>query len=201
MLLGNAPLTRPKLVSAITEGFPFYAPPVDQTRFLRRALQTLGTSLNYQVIHGPSGREVSDSSLEMAWWEPGRGTVLAVECEWGVVASIAAAFARLMGRKAPMKLLVFGSRRAGADREDILLRTDIDAVLAAVGAALLDFSQHVEGELYVLLERVEREPRFRSYEFEVPGNGRLELPFQQAAQVFRVREACVGASGSHQAVT
>ncbi len=201
MLLGNAPLTRASLVSAITEGFPFYAPPVDQTRFLRRALQSLGASLNYRVIHGPSEREVSDSSLEMAWWEPGRGTVLTVECDWGLVANIAAAFARLMTRKAPMKLLIFASRRAGADREDILLRTDIDAILAAVGAVLLDFSQHLEGEWYVLLERVERDSVFRSYEFQVPGNGRLELAFQQAAQVFRAREACVAASAVQQAAT
>ncbi len=192
MLLGNVPFTVANLLSATTAGFPFRAPQSDQTMFVRRALQALGESLSYRVICEGPGRhfDAHEPSLDLTWWEPGTGTILAADCEWGVAGDVAAAFERLMAVKAPMKLLIFGSRRAGNERQDILLRTDIEAVLKAIGAAILDFGQHLEGELYVLLERLEQEPLFRSYEFRVPADGKLKLQFEQAAQVFRAREAC-----------
>jgi hypothetical protein len=188
LLLEKAPLTASNLVSAITADFPFYAPPVDQATFLGRALESLGSSLSYRVVRGQSGRHIGEPHLHMTWRDPGRGTVLAAECEWGVAGDVAAAFERLMTVKAPMKLLIFRSCHAGAERQDILLRTDIDAILKAVGAAILDFGQHVEGETYILLERVEQESVFRSYEFRVPANGKLALQFEEAAQVFCARD-------------
>jgi hypothetical protein len=96
--------------------------------------------------------------------------------------------------KAVMKLLVFRTRSAGAERLDVSLRTDHDAVMMAIGAALIDFAQHVEGEHYVLLECGEQKPAFRSYEFRVPANGKLALGFEEAASVFRPTEAVFAAT-------
>jgi hypothetical protein len=185
LLLGKAPLTASKLVSAITAGFPFHAPPVDQAIFFRRELERLGSSLAYKMVRTQPGRPIGEPHFDVTWWEPGRGTILAAECEWGVAGDVAAAFQTLMSVKAPMKLLIFRSRHAGGERQDISLRTDIDAVLKAVGAAILDFSQHIKGETYVLLECVEQESLLRSYEFRVPASGKLALRFEEAAQVFR----------------
>ena len=187
MLFGNMPLSMSHLISTITADFPFHVPEADQTAFLSRTLERLGRSLNYKVSCARScdsfGR--SGASLALRWWEPGRGTICAAECEWGVAGDVATAFERLMSVKAPLKLLIFHSRRIGFEREDIWLRTDVDAIMKAIGAALLDFGQHVEGEVYLLLERVERESGFRSYEFHVPASGKLSVEFEQAARLFR----------------
>ncbi len=50
MLLGDAPRDMVSLVSRITEGFSFHSPETDQTMFLGRALERLGTSLNYKLV-------------------------------------------------------------------------------------------------------------------------------------------------------
>ncbi len=189
MLRRESLIPASRLVSAVTEGFPFHARPADQAIFLCNALECLGASQNYKVSRGLPGRQSSDLALDLTWWEPGWGTVLVAGCEWGVAGDVAAAFTNLMTIKAPTKLLIFRTREAGAEREDILLRTDIDAVLKALGAAILDFSQHLEGEHYVLLERLEAQSTFRSYEFRVPVDGRLALEFKEAAQVFQRCEA------------
>ncbi len=184
MWLGEIKLPIDDLVSRITERFPFHATIVDQTNFLRRALQELGSSLGYRVLGSPSNF-ASGECLDLAWWEPGTGTVLAADCAWGNAGEVFAAFTRLMTRKSAVKLLVFCGRQAGADREDILLRSDTDAVLAALGSALLDFRQHLTGELYVLVERVERQSLFRYYQFAVPSDGKLAFPIEEAPLLFR----------------
>ena len=145
MLLGKAPLTAVELVSTITESFPLHATAVDQTKFLRNALERLGISLGYTMASPQFGFRPNDSSFTLTWWQPGIGTVLAIACEWGNAGDVASAFTNLMTIKAPMKLVIFGSRDAGVERPDILQRTDIDAVRKAVGAAIVDFSQHLEG--------------------------------------------------------
>ncbi len=185
MLLGEARWPVSQLVSDITQGFPFHATTADQTTFLRRSLERLGKSLGYTVASPRSGGVMTESRLDLAWWEPGAGTILVADCEWGNAGEVAAAFTALMTVKAPMKLLIFRSRQAGGEREDVLLRSDTEAVLTAVGAALIDFNQHLEGEHYVLLERLDRQPEFRTYEFLVPAHGRLALGFGEAAHVFR----------------
>jgi hypothetical protein len=183
MLLGKAPLELCDLVSAVTAGFPFHATKIDQRMFLRRTLEQLGISLGYKVFV-PFGALPSESSLAVAWWELGRGTVFAAGCDWGNAGDVARAFTHLMTIKAPLKLLMFRSRDAGADRPDILLRSDIGAVLKALGAAIVDFRQHLEGELYVLIEGREQQS-FRAYEFLVPTTGKLGLDFEEAGKAFR----------------
>ena len=195
MLRGNAPLTAVELVSAIIESFPSHATDVDQTAFLRRSLERLGTSHGYKVVSPHTDLQPGEAAFVLHWWEPGTGTILAAGCAWGNAGEVAAALTTLMTVKAPMKLLIFRSREAGAERPDILLRTDIHAVLTASGAALLDFRQHLQGELYLLLEHVQNEPRFRSYEFRVPADGKLALAIPAAAQMFRALEPCAAVAG------
>ena len=194
MPLRKAPLSAGELVSVVTESFPLHATPADQTISLRRALERLGTSLGYNAVVLQFSPWPNDSSFTLTWRQPGTGTVLAIACEWGNAGDVAAAFTNLMTIKAPMKLLIFASRDAGAEREDILQRTDLDAVRTAVGAALVDFSQHQEGELYVLLERVPQEGVFRAYDFVIPASGKLALQFEDAAHMFRACESCVTAA-------
>ncbi len=183
MLLGNPPFTGAVLTSTIIEAFPFHSPDGDQANFLGRALESLGQSLGYKVVRGQSshGRKVP---LDISWWEPGRGTVLAARACWGVAGEVGSVLPELMAVKAPMKLLIFRSRSVGNERQDVSLRSDIDAVLMALGAAVLDFAQHLEGETYVLLERVDQQAIFRGYEFRVPVTGKLTIDFQQAARIF-----------------
>ncbi len=184
MWLGEIRLPVADLVSRVTERFPFHADTVDQTNFLRRALQELGSSLGYRVL-GSQSNPAPGECLDLTWWEPGIGTILAADCVWGNAGEVFAAFTRLMTRKSAMKLLVFCARQSGAEREDILLRTDTEAVLTALGSALLDFSQHLKGELYVLVERVEQQSLFRHYEFAVPSDGKLAFRFDEAPLLFR----------------
>ncbi len=192
MLLGDAPVTTARLTSKVTEGFPFYSPEVDQTAFLARGLESLGKSLDYSVMTG-QGSHGSKPSLDICWRQPGRGIALAAQCCWGTAGEVAEVFTNLMSVKAPLKLLIFRTRPSGAERQDVLVRSDIDAVLKALGVTMLDYAQHLEGEIYVLLERVDQQ--FRSYEFRVPASGKLTLGFEQAARMFCVQE-CVAAAAS-----
>ena len=199
-MVGDVPCTPARLVSAINVGFPFGLPQGDQTMFLRRTLEMLGKSLNCRIRFDQRGRlfESDRPSLNLSWWQPGTGTTLAVTCEWGLAGDVANAFERLMAVKAPMKLLIFCTRQAGNERRDILLRTDTDAVLKAIGASIIDFGQHFEGELYVLLESVQQTSMFRSYEFRVPTTGKLAVNFERASCLFS-RTDCTSSAACHDA--
>jgi hypothetical protein len=91
----------------------------------------------------------------------------------------------LMAVKAPLKVMAFSSRSAGFERQDIQFREDSAAILQVMGTYLLDSTQHVKHEHYLLLELVQAEDRFRAYEYCVPGDGRLALPQAQARELFQ----------------
>lgn len=185
-MFGSTPVVIPKLVAAVSSGFLFRVPERDQTNLVKAALEKLGSCLGYTVLVSDPGRQHDHEwLLDLVWWEPGRGTLLAVECEWGDTGEIMHAFERLMATKAPLKLMVFRSRRTGAEKLDILFRTNIEAILQALGTSLIDFSQHIQGETYVLLEHAEEESIFRIYEFHVPVDGKLAMKFSDAPMLFR----------------
>ncbi len=195
MLLGHDPIAVPQLIRAIISDFLVHAPKSAQTSSVKHALDKLGQSLNYNVSVTDSerARTERDWLLDVVWWEPGRGVVLAANCHWGNAGQIAHGFQRLMAVKAPLKLMMFASRHAGAEREDVPLRTDIDAILQALSAYLLDFNQHIAGETYVLLEHVETDSAFRAYEFHVPADGKLEIKLPEASGMFRRVEVSAAA--------
>jgi hypothetical protein len=187
VLLTSAPVSISRLITAITSHFLFRTPRSDQAGFIKDALGRLGRSLGYRVSSPEAGRHPSPREwlLDVVWWQPGAGTMMAANWEWGNAGDIMHSFEKLMSVKAPLKLMVFGTRQAGAERPDILLRTDSDAILQALGAALIDFSQHLEGETYLLLEYMEDTSAFRAYDFRVPGDGRLAATFEDAKALFR----------------
>lgn len=186
MLFGPTAVAVSQLVHAVVADFVPGAPKTIQSSSVRHALDKLGSSLGYRVFVTDSeqSRTERDWLLDVVWWEPGRGVVLAANCQWGNAGKIAHDFQRLLAVKAPMKFMVFGSRQAGGERQDIALRTDIDAILRALGIHLIDFSQHVEGELFVLLEHVEEDSTFRGYEFRVPADGKLSTKYEHAGRLF-----------------
>ncbi len=187
MSFGPSPVTVSEIVNAIVSSFLYGSPRDAQIVSIKHALEKLGIPRGYRVYFTPLRRPRIEREwlLGLAWWEPGRGTVLAAECQWGNAGDIAQDFERLMAVKSPLKLLIFASRRAGAEREDVQLRTDIDAVLHVLGASLADFSQHIEGETYVLLEHVESNSCFHAYEFRVPKDGKLGVSYEAASKLFR----------------
>ncbi len=186
MLFGT-PVALSQLIHAVAADFVPGAPRNIQSSAVRHALDKLGGSLGYQVFVTDSERSRTDRDwlLDVVWWDPGHGVVLAANCRWGNAGQIAHGFQRLLAVKAPTKFMVFGSRQAGGERQDIALRTDIDAVLQALGIQLIDFSQHVEGETFGLLEHVEEDSAFRAYEFQVPVDGKLSAKYEHAGRLFR----------------
>lgn len=187
MLFGPAPVSAAKLISAIISNFPFGAPKGDQTRAIKRAMDQLGRTLNHTVSFSDNGdrRHDRDWTLDLVWWNPGAGVAAALKCEWGNAGSVVTQFQKLLGIKAPLKVMVLSTRRAGAERPDVLQRKDTSAMLHALGHSVIDFGQHVSGEHYLLLELVEEENTFRAYEFFVTMDGKLGAPFDSALQVFR----------------
>ncbi len=187
MLFGRVPVSVSELAAAVTANFLYGAPRNAQTISVKHALEKLGIAHGYRVFCTEScdqhnGREWI---LDLAWWQPGLGTVLACECEWGKAGDVLHKFEKLLAIKAPLKLMIVCSRHAGAERQDILFRTDTEAILKVLGTALIDFSQHVAGETYVLLEHVESDSQFRAYEFRVEEDGKTACDFCDAATLFR----------------
>ncbi len=190
MSFGSTPIAIPALITAISSDCLLRIPNDQRTSLTQAALEKLGKSCGYTVFLSEPGRQIyrPEWLLDLVWWEPGKGSVLAVECEWGDAGQILCGFRKLMATKAPLKLMIFRSRRAGAEKQDILFRTDIDAILQVLGTSLIDFSEHVEGETYLLLECVEAAPTFNMYEFRVPTDGKLQAEFKDASALFHRRE-------------
>ncbi len=186
MSFGPTPIAIPTLIRAINSDCFIRIPNNERTSFTQAALEKLGKSCGYTVFLSETGRQIyrPEWLLDLVWWEPGKGSVLAMECEWGDAGEILYAFKKLMGTKAPLKLMIFHSRHAGAEKQDILFRTDIDAILQVLGMSLIDFSEHVQDETYLLLEYVEAGPTFNMYEFRVPSDGTLKIDFKEAATLF-----------------
>lgn len=190
MSFGSTPVAIPTLISAIHSDGLLRIPNHARTSLTQTALEKLGKSRGYTVFVSEPGRQVDRPEwlLDLVWWEPGKGSVLAMECKWGDAGEILHGFRKLMATKAPLKLMIFRSRHAGAEKQDVLFRTDIQAILQVLGTSLIDFSEHVEGETYLLLEYVEAGPTFNMYEFRAPNDGKIRAAFQDAAALFHRRE-------------
>ncbi len=196
MLFGLVPVSTSELAAAVISNFLYGAPRAAQTTSIKHALEQLGVARGYRVFCTESCEQHNGREwlLDLAWWQPGQGTALACECEWGNSGEILHKFEKLLAVKAPLKLMIVASRRAGAERQDILFRTDTEAILKVLGTSLIDFSQHVAGETYILLEHVENDSHFRAYEFRVEQDGKISCDFCDAAKLFQSIE--IGASAA-----
>ncbi len=197
MLFGTNPVPISEITATVLSQFLKGLPREAQTAAVRHALQKLGVARGFRVAGNSLSGEDDDGHwrLDLAWWQPGQGTLLACQCEWGKSGDMLRKFERLLAVKAPLKLMVVRSRRAGAERQDVLFRTDTEAILKVLGTALIDFAQHVAGETYVLLERLESDSKFCAYEFCVPADGKLDRDFSDAASLFRPIELTATAGG------
>jgi predicted AAA+ superfamily ATPase len=98
--------------------------------------------------------------------------LLAVESEKGSRRQVLDDFGRLLLVKAPLKLLVFSTTRRAHRSHQIL-----DGIQENY---MQKFSQHVEGEEYVLLEFVEQDQKAYCHYYKIPKNGNLRrVKFEQ----------------------
>jgi hypothetical protein len=86
---------------------------------------------------------------------------LGVESEWGRNKDMWHDFGKLLVVKAPLKLMVF-DKQASETTETI------------EECCMREFTQHVEGEHYLLLEFDTRNEETHAFPFRVPSNGRLD---------------------------
>jgi len=107
--------------------------------------------------------------LDFIWQKPApcADLLLACESEWGDCGSVCEDFEKLMHVKAPLKLMIFC---AGDHEKDFSkIRKGIESKYMA------EFTQHLEGEKYILLEFTAQPQGVHGYEFIVPPTrGRLD---------------------------
>lgn len=100
--------------------------------------------------------------LDLIWWKNSEDNdiVLAVESELGKRNEVCDDFGKLLVVKAPLKLMIF-------------LKQPKDAVNMIEQSYMQKYSQHVEGEQYLLIEFDTTKREARPFHFSVPSNGRL----------------------------
>ncbi len=104
--------------------------------------------------------DVQEWLLDFVWLDKRRLAMkLAVECEWSSIpAQIRDDFEKLMSIKAPLKLFIYAT--------DKIKNSRVQQVLSEY---LRNFSQNVEGEMYLLMEVHDRRANF--YTYRLPRNG------------------------------
>lgn len=109
----------------------------------------------------PESANVQEWLLDLVWLD--RETLnmqLAVESEWSrVMAHRLDDFEKLMSIKSPLKLFIFATKSA-SESEDVRCQ---------LAKYLQRFSQHIEGEEYLLMEVQNQRPDF--YQYKVPSSG------------------------------
>ena len=107
VLFGTMPVSVSDVITAVAANFLHGAPRDAQTASVKHSLDTLGASLGLQVLSSSAGEPDNGREwrLDLAWWQPGNGTVLAAECEWRKSGDILRKFEKLLAIKAPLKLM------------------------------------------------------------------------------------------------
>jgi hypothetical protein len=107
--------------------------------------------------------------LDVIWQKPApcADLLLACESEWGDCGSVWEDFEKLMHVKASLKLMIFCT--GDHEKDFSKIRKGIESKYMA------EFTQHLEGETYILLEFTARPQGVHGYEFIVPPTqGRLD---------------------------
>lgn len=91
--------------------------------------------------------------------------LLAVESEWGGARNVWEDFDKLMHIKAPLKVMILSTSRHG-DQSEAILKGICELYMQK-------FSQHVEGEEYLLIEFVDPHETVHCHHYRVPKNGTL----------------------------
>lgn len=162
------------LVSEIARLLPDYLPGRDTgsiavtdrrscwTKTTRTLLTTLGSVHHLQTTVDDLSDWGSGKQLKMLW-KRGDGVSLAAMSGWGDREELETSFVHLEMIKAPQKLLLYTCARWQ------------DAVLDQLGAALLRYPHHIEGEEYIALNLLGAESSIAAHVRRISASGRITL--------------------------
>jgi hypothetical protein len=124
----------------------------------------------------PEGVDVQEWLLDLVWMDKTTLAIgLAVESELSLgMRQRLDDFQKLMSTKSPLKLFIYATRNAA----------ESDNVRDAITQYLRNFSQHIEGEEYLLMDVTRGHPMF--YHFRAPNSGSVgmsRLPRYSSARV------------------
>jgi hypothetical protein len=119
-------------------------------------------------------KEEGEFLLDLLWWRDSESNdiVLAVESEWGGERAVCHDFGKLLNIKSPLKVMIYDTNRQAL--QSLRIRQSIEQLY------MKKFTQHVEGEKYLLVEINAVENIVCAYEFLVEKNGGLtEVEFKE----------------------
>ena len=166
MIFGQVPIDpevlATRLVSELTKAVPRQGTAVAWTRNLKMILRKMGKELGHTVSPDPDDDNERQFLLDLVWWRNSKymDIVLAVESEWQAWRDVCHDFGKLLVVKSPLKLMTFDKQKEDTTKaiEELYMRR---------------FTQHVEGEQYLLLEFNAQKNETKPFHFVVPSNGKL----------------------------
>jgi len=163
LIFGPPPMSAAELAARIVSGADF-AWDWGQ-RPIKNFLYDLGKDFSVSCRRKglPEHPDVHEWLLDLVWLDKETGDMrLAVESEWSFTMEHRLDdFQKLMPMKSPLKLFIFTTRSPDEGLN----------VCKALEAYLQPYSQHVEGEEYLLMEVRNNQPYF--YHYIVPNSGRV----------------------------
>jgi len=179
MLFGESPIDPRSLFESLVEGVTLKVRNNEPwTKAVKDVLLEIGKKKgDYYVAPDPSVDQ-PEFLLDLLWFRDAKTNdiVLAVESEWGNKKNVLDDFGKLMHIKAPLKMMVLSTSRHGDQSKEVI--SGIQKLY------MENFSQHVKGEVYLLVEFVHPELCAHSFLFEVPNDGKLqEVKFQQLSTI------------------
>lgn len=148
----------------------------DWTKAVKATLLDIGVEKGCYVAPHAELRQ-GEYMLDIVWFRNSdtADIVLAVECEWGGKRNVLEDFDKLLHIKAPLKVMIFSTSRHDEQAQ---------AVLKEIQASYMEkFTQHVEGEHYILIEFVDPQKKAFCHSYLVPTNGQLEKVEFQAVEI------------------
>ena len=134
-----------------------------RTTIVKDILRRMGKERGHLVYpDSDSDHKAAQFLLDLVWWKNREemDIVLAVESELGKRNEVCEDFGKLLVVKAPLKLMIF-------------LRQPKDTVDIIEKSYMQKYSQHVEGEHYLLIQLDTKKCEAHPFHFPVPLNGKL----------------------------
>ena len=166
MILGQPPIEPDvlanRLVPKLANEIQRHGREADWTHLLNVALREIGKDLKHVVNPDPDNGEPSQFLLDLVWWRNAEDMdiALAVESEWGRNNEVWHDFGKLLVIKSPLKLMIFEKQPK-------------DTVKIIQELYMQKFTQHIQGEHYLLIEFNTPQKEACPFHFLVPASGRL----------------------------